>query len=100
MGTCPIGFNDASLRAACRRRGVETSVAHESEDRVLVASVHTLVFEDFGCADAVGIAGLGLCGFHYLNRATIARRRLPLPIASRGKSKPFDSMKRAFNVAL
>ena len=75
MGTSPVGFNDASLRTACGRRGIKRGMTNKAENSVFVASVHALVFEDFGCADAVRIAGLGLCGFHYLNRASIARRK-------------------------
>lgn len=75
MGTCPVGLHDTTLRTTCGGGGVETSVANESENGVFVRGVHTLVLENFGGADAVGVAGLSLCAFHLLNRASIARRK-------------------------
>lgn len=64
VGTSPVGLHDAPFGATSGRGGIKGSVAHESEDRVLIRGVDTLVFEDFGCGNAVGIAGLCLCGFH------------------------------------
>jgi hypothetical protein len=64
VGTCPVGLHHASLRTTSGRGGIKGSVAHESEDRVFIRGVHALVFEDFGCGNAVGIAGLGLHVFH------------------------------------
>lgn len=78
MGTCPVGFDDTTLGAASGGRCVKGSVAHESENGVFVARVDTLELEDFGCADAVGVAGLGLRGFHLFDRATIARHSPPV----------------------
>ena len=64
VGTSPVGLHHASLRTACGRGGIKGSVAHESKDGVFVRGVHTLILKNFGCADAVGIAGLGLHVFH------------------------------------
>ena len=60
----PVGLDDTTLGAARGRGCVKRGMPNESKDRVLVRGVHTLVFEDFGCGNAVGIAGLSLCGFH------------------------------------
>ncbi len=84
----PVGFHNASLRTTSGRGGIETSVAHESENGVFVASVHTLILKNFGCADTVGVAGSCLCGFHYLKRAIIARRSPRFPMGTPGRFKP------------
>ena len=88
VGTCPVGLHDTPLRTTSGRGGIKTSVANKFEDGVFVRGVDTLVFEDFGCTDAIGIAGLGLCGFHYLNRASIARRSPRFPMGTPGRFKP------------
>lgn len=64
MGTSSVGLYNAPFGATSGGGGVETSVTDESENRVFVRGVDTLVFEDFGGAYAVGVAGSCLCGFH------------------------------------
>jgi len=84
----PVGLYNTPFGAASGSRSVETSVSNESEDRVFVRGVDTLVFEDFGCGNAVRIAGLGLCGFHgFIGRQSPGESHGVSPVDSPGRFK-------------
>jgi hypothetical protein len=73
-----IGFHDASLEATSGRRSFPERI---SDELFKVCGSEACVGESFGGCDQVGVG----FGFHYLNRASIARRSLQLPEGNRGK---------------
>ena len=85
----PVGLYNTPFGAASGSRSVETSVSNESEDRVFVRGVHTLVLENFGCGNAVGIAGLGLHVFHgFIGRQSPGESHGVSPMDSPGRFRP------------
>ena len=84
----PVGLYNTPFGATSGGRGVKRGVSNESEDRVFVRGVHTLVFKNFRCGNSVGVAGSCLCGFHYLKRAIIARRSPRFPMGTPGRFRP------------
>jgi len=74
-----VGFNDASLEAASGRRSFPERI---SDELLEVGGGEACVGQSFGGCDEVGV----YFGFHYLNRASIARRTPQFPVESPGKS--------------
>lgn len=70
MGTGPVRFHHTPFGTASGRCRFPYRVTGESF-QAFRGIGKPFVFKGFGCADSVGIVG---CGFHYLNRASIARR--------------------------
>ena len=85
MAASSVGFNYTPFGAASGRRRLPHGVTGE-----LLKGVggEPFDFQGFGGCDEVGI----YFGFHYLNRASIARRSLQLPEGKRGKSS-FDEVR-------
>lgn len=93
VGTSPVGLHDASFGATCGRGGIKRGMPNESKDRVLIRGVHALVFEDFGCGNAVGIAGLGLHVFHgFIGRQSPGESHGVSPVDSPGRFRHRQSV--------
>ena len=89
MRARPVGLYNTPFGAASGSRSVETSVSNESEDRVFVRGVHTLVLENFGYGNSVGVAGLSLCGFHLFDGHQLPVEPSPVTRWLIGEFKPF-----------
>lgn len=65
MRAAPVGFNDATLGAACGTCSLEHGVPGIGESAIF-GRFPTLVFKRLHGADSVRVAGcgIGLCGFH------------------------------------
>jgi len=73
-----VGFNDASLEATSGRRSFPEGF---SDELLEGRGGEARVGQSFGSCDKVGV----YFGFHYLNRASIARRTSQFPVKSPGK---------------
>jgi hypothetical protein len=89
VGTCPVGLHDTPLRTTSGRGGIKRGMPNEGKNGVFVRGVDTLVLKNFGCGNAVRVAGGCLCVFHYLKRAIIARRSPRFPMGTPGRFRPW-----------
>lgn len=80
VGASPVGFNYTPFGATSGRRCVKHGVAGEGLEGV---RGEPFILEGFGCGDSVRVL---FGGFHWFNRASIARYSLQLPEGKRGKS--------------
>ena len=80
MAACAVGFHDAPFDTTSGCCGFPQGVSNELLEGV---GCEPFIGQSFGCCDEVGVL---FCGFHWFNRASIARYSLQLPEGKRGKS--------------
>ena len=97
MGTGSVGFNYATLAAACGRGCVKQGIAGESF-QAFRGIGKALVFQGFGCADSVRVVGFG---FHDLYGHQLPAEPTGCPMDSPENSGlGFDEMSFSFSLLL
>ena len=73
MRTPAVGFHNTPFGAASGSSAFKGGALKEFQNGVFAIRIHTFPSENSGSFYTIGVRGLLFCGFHELNRASIAR---------------------------